>query len=223
MDWIIFVGWIVWLHFSRFLKLILHFIRVPAHIIYLPIWIMYQYMMAFIRIYALFTMLETHWGNREVNVVHNEVKRTGKFALFLGDNSDEERGDDEQDKGVEDAISVWDRDDAASLVSVATLVSVWDRDEQEHADYEEPRRARTALPLPIGNEERPNFIGKLGSSGTFPGLDSHYQYSCQWTEGFVAPDCDAPTPCSNTYQAFLYKNERPNASVLKPGSTLFEI
>ena len=66
MDWFIFVGWIVWLHFSRFLKLVLHFNRVPVHIIYLTIWIVYQYLMAFVRIYAMFTMLQTQWGNRAV-------------------------------------------------------------------------------------------------------------------------------------------------------------
>jgi glycosyltransferase involved in cell wall biosynthesis len=83
MDYFIFVGWIGWLHFSRFLKLVLHFKRKPGHIIFLPIWIFYQYLMAFVRIYALITMLQTKWGNRDVKVVNNQVTRTGEFARHV--------------------------------------------------------------------------------------------------------------------------------------------
>jgi glycosyltransferase involved in cell wall biosynthesis len=114
MDWIIFIGWLVWLHFSRFLKLMVHFIRKPTHIIYLPVWIIYQYLMAFIRLYALFTMLETQWGNREVNVVKNQVTRTGKFASFAEELADEEqaKGDktdeDDSDELEDDSDELWD-------------------------------------------------------------------------------------------------------------------
>ena len=264
-DWAIFIGWIVWLHFSRFLKLILHFIRVPAHIIYLPVWIMYQYLMAFVRIYAMFTMLQTQWGNREVNVVDNQVKRTGKFALFLEEDSDQKQGDEEQGKGGEDEISVWDGE--ASLVSsVGTLASVWDRIDENvgYEDWYERQRlcptaillalhlqhwyvetacqdltvititvvqhlCPTAILLPLQYRYVQDLtvititvVQHLCPTAILlplqyrycPGLGRHYDYSCQWTEGFVALDCDPPT-CANTYQAFCL-NERPN-SVLKPG------
>jgi hypothetical protein len=113
MDWLIFVGWIVWLNFSRFLKLVLHFRRVPEHVIFLPIWIIYQYLMAFIRIFALFTMLQTQWGNRSVKVVNNQVVRTGKFALQvmkMGQVGDQERDDEEQGKD-NSSDEVLDRED----------------------------------------------------------------------------------------------------------------
>lgn len=77
MDWSIIVAWLIWLYFSRALKLSLHFYRRPDHIVYLPIWIMYQYMLGFVRMYALVTMLKTHWGNRAVSVVGGKVVRTG--------------------------------------------------------------------------------------------------------------------------------------------------
>jgi hypothetical protein len=57
--------------------------------------------MAFIRIYALFTMLQTQWGNREVNVVHNEVTRTGKFAV----DEEQVKGDKEDAEGKDE---LWD-------------------------------------------------------------------------------------------------------------------
>jgi len=80
MDWVVFVSWIIWLLISRGLKLVLHFMRAPCHIVYLPIWVIYQYLMGSIRIYALFTMQQTHWGNRAVGVVKNQVIRTGEFG-----------------------------------------------------------------------------------------------------------------------------------------------
>lgn len=80
MDYLIFVGWVIWLHFSRALKLVMHFKRRPSHMKYLTIWIAYQYLMGFVRMYSMVTMLKTHWGNRAVAVVDNEVIRVGEFA-----------------------------------------------------------------------------------------------------------------------------------------------
>jgi glycosyltransferase involved in cell wall biosynthesis len=117
MDYFIFVGWIGWLHFSRFLKLVLHFKRKPGHIIFLPIWIFYQYLMAFVRIYALITMLQTQWGNRDVKVVNNQVIRTGDFArqhvmgIWQGDDNqgtdDDEVWDKEEDELKDTERTQW--------------------------------------------------------------------------------------------------------------------
>ena len=72
-----------------------------SSIIYLPIWICYQYLLASVRLFALTTMLRTHWGNRAVSVVGNEVVRTGEMAANLSESQKSE--DDSQ---VADANSI---------------------------------------------------------------------------------------------------------------------
>lgn len=91
MDWVLLVAWIAWLHISRALKLMLHFKREPGHLLYLSTWIAYQYLLGCVRVYALFTMLRTHWGNRAVVVKGNQVVRTGEFADLKAEQADVEQ------------------------------------------------------------------------------------------------------------------------------------
>ena len=79
-DYVIFLGWLIWLVFSRGLKLIHHFYRKPKDIIYLPIYILYQYFIVFIRLYALMSLSNRKWGNRAIDVVDGKVVRTGENA-----------------------------------------------------------------------------------------------------------------------------------------------
>jgi hypothetical protein len=78
-NYVIFIGWICWLLVSRGLKVIHHFYRKPKDLIYLPIYIMYQYILMLIKIYAIFTLNNRNWGSRAVKMdANNEVLRTGE-------------------------------------------------------------------------------------------------------------------------------------------------
>ncbi len=78
-DYVIVIGWIIWLLFSRGIKLIHHFNRKPIDIIYLPIYIIYQYLLMIIRILALFQLSNSSWGTRDVGVnENNEYVRTNE-------------------------------------------------------------------------------------------------------------------------------------------------
>ncbi len=85
-DYVLFFGWIIWLMFSRGLKLISHFAKHPKDLIYLPIFIFYQYLMVILKIYALCTIHNRTWGNRATTVVNNEIVRTGTNATVTDTN-----------------------------------------------------------------------------------------------------------------------------------------
>ena len=71
--------WLVWLFCTRTFKLLPHLWNHPAHIIYVPAWIIFGYYLcvasppsvlvaltssALMKLYALFTLHETGWGTR---------------------------------------------------------------------------------------------------------------------------------------------------------------
>ena len=74
-DYVMFVGWLCWLLFSRFVRLAYYFWNHPLHVVYLPFWILFQYMQAIIRIMALLTVYERGWGTRSINFVGNTIQR----------------------------------------------------------------------------------------------------------------------------------------------------
>jgi cellulose synthase/poly-beta-1,6-N-acetylglucosamine synthase-like glycosyltransferase len=74
-DYVMFVGWLCWLMFSRFVRLAYYFWQHPLHIIYIPIWVIFQYIQAIIRIIALFTVYERGWGTRSITFVGNTIQR----------------------------------------------------------------------------------------------------------------------------------------------------
>jgi hypothetical protein len=53
-----------WVLFTKFIKLLGHFIRYPADIIFLPASILFGYFHGFIKIYAMLTLDVTAWGSR---------------------------------------------------------------------------------------------------------------------------------------------------------------
>ena len=67
------IGWIIWLIFSRFLKLIYYFRRKPQNIIFLPFFVIFQYVQALIRIWALITINERKWGTKDMTVKGNNI------------------------------------------------------------------------------------------------------------------------------------------------------
>ncbi len=77
-DWIGLIGFLVWLLFSRAIRLVYHFIEKPHHIIYLPLFVLFQYYQAAVRIYAMFTVYNRSWGTRAVTVGKDgQILRTG--------------------------------------------------------------------------------------------------------------------------------------------------
>jgi cellulose synthase/poly-beta-1,6-N-acetylglucosamine synthase-like glycosyltransferase len=77
-DYVMFVGWLCWLVFSRVLRLAYYFWKHPLHVVYIPFFIMFQYLQAIIRIVALFTVYERGWGTRSIAFVGNTIQRNGE-------------------------------------------------------------------------------------------------------------------------------------------------
>lgn len=67
-SYAVLIGWYAWLIFSRFLKLIYYFGINPQFIVYLPIFVLFQYVQAIIRIWALITINERKWGTKGMTV-----------------------------------------------------------------------------------------------------------------------------------------------------------
>jgi hypothetical protein len=62
--WNIIISYIVWLLFTRFFKLIPHFVRRPLDVWALPAWLVFNYYFAIMKLYALFTLHKVAWGTR---------------------------------------------------------------------------------------------------------------------------------------------------------------
>jgi hypothetical protein len=77
-DYVTFVGWLCWLVFSRVVRLVYYFWNHPFHIVYIPFFILFQYLQAIIRIIALFTLYERGWGTRNITFVGNTIQRDGE-------------------------------------------------------------------------------------------------------------------------------------------------
>jgi cellulose synthase/poly-beta-1,6-N-acetylglucosamine synthase-like glycosyltransferase len=81
-DYVKLIGFLCWLLFSRCLRLIYHLFEKPHHIIYLPLFIFFQYYQAITRIYAMFTVYNRSWGTRNVTVGKDgQVQRTGEASV----------------------------------------------------------------------------------------------------------------------------------------------
>jgi cellulose synthase/poly-beta-1,6-N-acetylglucosamine synthase-like glycosyltransferase len=89
-SWILLVSWVVWLLGSRALKLCYNIWDHPLRILYIPIFIPFQYMLALVRIYTLFTLNDRAWGTRSISVVNNEVVRVGDKANVNIENTNDE-------------------------------------------------------------------------------------------------------------------------------------
>lgn len=74
------VPWAIWLFVTRSLKLLHYLADKPVYILYIPVFILFQYFQSIIKIYALFTMYERGWGTRDIKVVGNKVVRTNEIV-----------------------------------------------------------------------------------------------------------------------------------------------
>jgi cellulose synthase/poly-beta-1,6-N-acetylglucosamine synthase-like glycosyltransferase len=74
-DYVMFVGWLIWLIVSRALRLAYYFIKNPWHVIFIPFFIVFQYIQAIVRVWALFTLYERGWGTRNITLNGNTIER----------------------------------------------------------------------------------------------------------------------------------------------------
>lgn len=118
LDWVALIGYVLWLLASRAIRLCYHFVEHPFHILYLPFFLVFQYLQAFIRIWALITILDFHWGTRDVGV--------GKDGLVARTGEMEDAGADESEtldmplmqESVEDGSDGYRRKDAPVIIAV---------------------------------------------------------------------------------------------------------
>nr|KAK5451006.1 hypothetical protein LTR18_001022 [Exophiala xenobiotica] len=53
-----------WMMFSKFIKLITHFVRYPVDLVFWPVSVVFGWLHGFIKEYAMITLSETTWGSR---------------------------------------------------------------------------------------------------------------------------------------------------------------
>ncbi|KAH9823252.1 family 2 glycosyltransferase [Melampsora americana] len=63
--WNIIFSYLAWLLITRTLKLLPHLYKRPQDIIYIPVWLLFGYYFAIMKLYALMTLHVTGWGTRE--------------------------------------------------------------------------------------------------------------------------------------------------------------
>jgi cellulose synthase/poly-beta-1,6-N-acetylglucosamine synthase-like glycosyltransferase len=80
-DYVLFAGWVCWLIFSRCIRLSYYLIKHPHHIIFMPFFIIFQYLQAVIRLVALLTLYERGWGTRNITLKGNTIARNGDEAV----------------------------------------------------------------------------------------------------------------------------------------------
>lgn len=76
LNWFIIVLWFVWLILSRSVKLCHYLVENPKRILFMPVFIVWQYIAAGIKIYAMVTCYNRTWGTRDITVKEGKVIRT---------------------------------------------------------------------------------------------------------------------------------------------------
>ncbi|KAK9763991.1 hypothetical protein K7432_008888 [Basidiobolus ranarum] len=72
--WVVLVSYFIWLLLTRVVKLLPHFWRRPQDIIYVPVFVLFNYYFAIMKLYALLTLHVTAWGTRQgVDAEPNET------------------------------------------------------------------------------------------------------------------------------------------------------
>ncbi len=65
--WNILISYFCWLMLSRSIRLSPHFFSRPRHLLYIPVFVLFQYILAPIKLYCLFTLHSVEWGTRKMN------------------------------------------------------------------------------------------------------------------------------------------------------------
>lgn len=84
-KWKFIVCWAIWLVFSRSVRLAYYLIKKPWNIVFIPFFIVFQYVQGIIRIIALFTIYERGWRTRNIKFNGNEIARDGNEAKVADD------------------------------------------------------------------------------------------------------------------------------------------
>ncbi|CAF2754699.1 unnamed protein product [Rotaria sp. Silwood2] len=82
----ILVSYICWILISRFIKFFPHWISRASHLIYLPFFILSQYILAILKIYCLFTLHNTEWSTRksaDAFIMYKQLKKKIKRNVIL--------------------------------------------------------------------------------------------------------------------------------------------
>jgi glycosyltransferase involved in cell wall biosynthesis len=74
-DAALLVGWVAWVFASRLLKLIYYFFQYPHHLLLFPAFVVFQYLQAAIKLFAICTFFVRGWGTKSVTVIGNAVQR----------------------------------------------------------------------------------------------------------------------------------------------------
>jgi glycosyltransferase involved in cell wall biosynthesis len=77
-KYVLFISWVAWLLVTRALKLSYYLWEHPVRIVYIPLFVVYQWIQMFLKFYALFTLSNRTWGTRGVKVVNNQFVRKGE-------------------------------------------------------------------------------------------------------------------------------------------------
>jgi cellulose synthase/poly-beta-1,6-N-acetylglucosamine synthase-like glycosyltransferase len=101
---------IIWILCSRILKFIPHFFKNPHHICYIFHFIIFNYFFVFLKIYALFTLSNTDWGNRAIDDEDDdeeEIVGQEKFEVppVYSDEEEEEKLLEYKEIGDEEAAT----------------------------------------------------------------------------------------------------------------------
>ena len=79
-DYYMFISWAIYLVATRILKLCYYLWENGIiYIVYIPIFILFQYFQNLIKIIALITIKDRSWGTRDIKVVGNEIVRTDEY------------------------------------------------------------------------------------------------------------------------------------------------
>jgi hypothetical protein len=79
-----YLGFGLWIFFTKIVKLIPHFWRHPWDIRFIPLLIAFSYIHGFLNVYALCTMRNTVWGSQDLKQL--EGLREEEVALETGEN-----------------------------------------------------------------------------------------------------------------------------------------
>jgi cellulose synthase/poly-beta-1,6-N-acetylglucosamine synthase-like glycosyltransferase len=75
-----------WVALSKLIKLVPHLCRHPADLIYLPGYYVFAYAHSFIKLYAMLTFWNTHWGGRNLKYLEKDPSDVSDSQHAVGEN-----------------------------------------------------------------------------------------------------------------------------------------
>ncbi|KAH6569015.1 hypothetical protein BASA62_005120 [Batrachochytrium salamandrivorans] len=63
-PWAIVVSYLAWLLLTRLIKYMPHFVKRPQDVLAIPVWLVFNMVFMFMKVYCLFTLYVTDWGTR---------------------------------------------------------------------------------------------------------------------------------------------------------------